>query len=104
MWCCVFPEVFVCIMKYYAINDKVCIYTLCGYVGTLYYFGDNDRDGWRDLFNKYKFPPYEIPKLKPEISFGMAGKLVCVLLECFHEDTNCLFTAHHKIMYVNHLQ
>ena len=59
---------------------------MCGCVGTLYYFGDNDRDGWSDLFNKYKFPPYEIPKLKPEISFGMAGKLVCVLLECFDEE------------------
>ena len=44
-------------------------------VGTLYYFGDNDREGWKELFDKYKFPPYEIPKLKPEISFGMAGRL-----------------------------
>lgn len=41
--------------------------------GTLYYFGDNDREGWKELFDKYKFPPYVIPKLKPEISFGMAG-------------------------------
>ena len=53
------------------------ICTICTYeynhVGTLYYFGDNDREGWRELFDKYKFPPYEIPKLKPEISFGMAG-------------------------------
>ena len=44
--------------------------------GTLYYFGDNDREGWRELFDKYKFPPYEIPKLKPEISFGMAGSFI----------------------------
>ncbi|XP_065898763.1 jmjC domain-containing protein 8-like isoform X1 [Dysidea avara] len=40
---------------------------------TLYYFGDNDREGWKELFNIYKFPFYEIPNLKPEISFGMAG-------------------------------
>jgi len=39
----------------------------------LYYFGDNDREGWKELFNKYKIPSYEIPNLKAEISFGMAG-------------------------------
>lgn len=39
----------------------------------LYYFGDNDREGWNELFRQYKFPRYEIPSLKPEISFGMAG-------------------------------
>ena len=60
----------------------ICTYTLSfvsiiiHITGTLYYFGDNDREGWRELFNKYKFPPYEIPKLKPEISFGMAGSFI----------------------------
>lgn len=67
-------------------NNKVYYCVVCGYAGTLYYFGDNDRDGWRELFDKYKFPPYKIPNLKPEISFGMAGRLVCVLLECFIRD------------------
>lgn len=60
-----------------------------GHVGTLYYFGDNDRDGWKELFDRYRFPPYEIPKLKPEISFGMAG--IC-FISSDHEE--------HKIIYI----
>ena len=43
------------------------------YVDTLYHFGDNDREGWRELFSLYHLPPYPIPGLEPVLSFGLAG-------------------------------
>ena len=42
---------------------------------TLYHFGDNDREGWKDLFSLYKLPPFTLIGLKPVLSFGLAGQL-----------------------------
>jgi hypothetical protein len=40
---------------------------------TLYLFGDNDRVAWKELFDSYRLPPYTLPKMHPELSFGIAG-------------------------------
>ena len=40
---------------------------------TLYHFGDNDRDSWAELFSLYRLPPYDLPRLQPVLSFGLAG-------------------------------
>ena len=40
---------------------------------TLYHFGDNDGEGWAELFSLYQFPPYELPGLQPVLRFGLAG-------------------------------
>jgi hypothetical protein len=39
----------------------------------VYYFGDNDREGWHDLFSLYQLPPYTIPGMTGVLSFGLAG-------------------------------
>ena len=44
---------------------------------TLYHFGDNDREGWAELFSLYQLPPYELPGLQPVLSFGLAGSEHC---------------------------
>ena len=44
---------------------------------TLYHFGDNDREGWAELFSLYQLPPYELPGLQPVLSFGLAGSAHC---------------------------
>ena len=40
---------------------------------TLYHFGDNDREGWDELFSLYQLPPYPLPGMEPVLSFGLAG-------------------------------
>jgi len=47
---------------------------------TLYHFGDNDREGWAELFSLYQLPPYELPGLQPVLSFGLAGSEHCHFL------------------------
>ncbi len=44
-------------------------------IETLYYFGDNNREGWNSLFSLYTLPPYHVPKTTHVLSFGLAGKL-----------------------------
>ena len=41
---------------------------------SLYYFRDNDRVAWKELFSLYQLPlsPYHFPKLEPVLSFGLA--------------------------------
>ena len=40
---------------------------------TLYLFGDNDREAWSELFSAYRLPPYSLPGMTAELSFGIAG-------------------------------
>ena len=44
---------------------------------TLYLFGDNDRVAWSELFSAYKLPPYSLPGMAAELSFGIAGEACC---------------------------
>ena len=40
---------------------------------TLYFFGNHDYEEWKDLFQHYILPPYELPGKSPALSFGIAG-------------------------------
>ena len=40
---------------------------------TLYLFGDIDREEWAPLLNRYLRPPWKLPNLFGELSFGLAG-------------------------------
>ena len=46
---------------------------------TLYLFGDNDREAWSELFSAYRLPPYSLPGMSAELSFGIAGEACCSL-------------------------
>ena len=50
------------------------IYTNCiSLTETYYWFGDNNFTEWKSLFDLYKPPPYELPKMTGVYSFGLAG-------------------------------
>ena len=40
---------------------------------TLYFFGNHDYSEWKDLFDNYVIPPYELPGKSSALSFGIAG-------------------------------
>jgi hypothetical protein len=40
---------------------------------TFYWFGDNNYTEWEEVFNKYKPPPYRLPRMTGAYSFGVAG-------------------------------
>lgn len=40
---------------------------------TFYWFGYNDMEEWKEFFDEYKLPPYELPRHSPALSFGLAG-------------------------------
>jgi len=40
---------------------------------TFYWFGYNDMVEWKEFFDKYQLPPYELPQHSPALSFGLAG-------------------------------
>ncbi|XP_061182388.1 uncharacterized protein LOC133190718 [Saccostrea echinata] len=40
---------------------------------TFYWFGDNNYTEWRELFNQYNPPPYQLPRMTGAYSFGVAG-------------------------------
>ena len=40
---------------------------------TLYFFGNHIYEEWKDLFDNYVLPPYELPGKDSALSFGIAG-------------------------------
>jgi len=40
---------------------------------TYYFFGYNDMDEWKEFFDAYRLPPYELPAHTHALSFGLAG-------------------------------
>jgi len=41
---------------------------------TFYFFGDNDVEEWKPMFDKYVEPPLKLPLHSPAISFGLGGQ------------------------------
>jgi hypothetical protein len=41
---------------------------------TFYFFGDNDVEEWKPMFDKYVEPPLKLPMHSPAISFGLGGQ------------------------------
>ena len=40
---------------------------------TYYFFGYNDMEEWKEFFNHYNLPPYQLPNHHHALSFGLAG-------------------------------
>jgi len=40
---------------------------------TYYFFGYNDMEEWKEFFDQYNLPPYQLPNHHHALSFGLAG-------------------------------
>jgi hypothetical protein len=67
---------------------------------TLYLFGDNDRVAWKELFDSYRLPPYTLPKMHPELSFGIAGMYMHCMQPTFVYVLSCIVPCVNLTLYL----
>jgi hypothetical protein len=52
-------------------NTQMFAYMSDPFPETFYFFGDNDMDEWKSLFERYVEPPLKLPRHTSAYSFGL---------------------------------